>query len=495
LASRSDQGRRALAPAYTGTWCGWGGLTVGATLGAVLIYGAAVIAAPPPKGPARPALVALSLLALVALPRLARAAGADAIVSGERYGAILPDGVTAVRVDREELAFALARDLGSAAVTAAFQLTNTGAAAESADLAFVYSRTDRDEDDPAARIALEADGAPLRFRAATDAELLAPRVRAWVDAHAEVDRALAAFAGAGDPAGPGVIRSVVEAAGGHCDAGQDAGDRAGAGGCAGLVAWYRSSHNEEEHRLTGVDEDDDLVDAAREVAPGALAAVARGWPVDARLGFLLFRVDFLPGQTRSVTAHYQHRAEVDRRAHANDTLGFDYWLSPAVRWAGFGPIDVSVRVPGRAVLASPLPFRREGDTYRSELPGLPDGELRFQAMSLDGLWLGMTRPHGYWAILAGAMAATAFAVGGAMARRRPGAPRWKRALLPLVTGGPLAAACNLAVLVLFLAAFPVNALGAGYGGLVRGALLVALSVPAGAMASVLWAGHRNRRVE
>ncbi len=114
-------------------------------------------------------------------------------------------------------------------------------------------------------------------------------------------------------------------------------------------------------------------------------------------------------------------------------------------------------------------------------------------MSLDGLWFGMSDHAGYWAILAGAMAAAAFAVGGATGRPRPDAPRWRRVLVPLLVAGPLAAVVNAAVLVLLLNAFPTRALGYGYGGVAVGALLVLLSLPAGAAASVAWAAYRARR--
>lgn len=439
----------------------------------------------PPRRPVRPAPRALSLIALPLLLGAAPAGAAD--LEGDHPGVLVPLGATGVRLDREQLSFSLAPDLRSAAVTAAYHLTNGGAAPESVDVALVSLRAAPDEGYSAARIALEVDGAPRRFHVATAADLLAPTVRAWLSAHPEVDRALAASSSGGPDPAP--IRPLVEAAGGRCNA-----------GCAGLVTWYRSTHSEEEHHLSGADEDAALVDAARDVTPEAVATMATGWPVDPRLAFVLFNVELLPGQTRSVTVHDQQRSEVDRQAYVNDTRSFDYRLAPATRWAGFGPVEVAVRVPGRARFTSPLPFRREGDAYRLDLAGLAaldarsEGELRFQAMSLDGLWFGMMARDGYWAILASALAATAFAAGGAVARHQPGAPWWKRAAWPVI-GGALAAACNLAVLVLLLDAFPVNALGAGYDGIARGALLVALSVPAGALASVVWGAYRYRRVE
>src|SRR5581483_5411096 len=101
-------------------------------------------------------------------------------------------GATSVRIDREALAFTLAPSLDVAAVTAAYQLTNGGAAAAGVDVTFAYVRGERGEGDPAAHAALEADGAPLPFRAVTDAGLLEPKLRDWLEAHPDVTRELAA---------------------------------------------------------------------------------------------------------------------------------------------------------------------------------------------------------------------------------------------------------------------------------------------------------------
>ncbi len=108
---------------------------------------------------------------------------------------------------------------------------------------------------------------------------------------------------------------------------------------------------------------------------------------------------------------------------------------------------------------------------------------------MRGLWLGMTEPRGYWIILMIAMAAVTALVGAAagyLARARSG---WRRVALPIVTAGPLAAVCNVAVLVLLLAAFPPAGLGFGYAGLIGGVLLVLISVPVGAVAGAVSAAR------
>ncbi len=170
-----------------------------------------------------PALLVALLLLLTA--HAAHANMGKATLDGERYGAIVPDGATAVRVDGEQLSFSLAGDLATAAVTAAYRLTNTGPTAEGADIAFVYVPGEYGDGDPGTRAAVEADGAPLHFRLVSDADLLAPRLRAWVDAHPEVKRALDAIAG-GSPVT--VLRAPALAAGAHC------------GDCSDLAAWYRT---------------------------------------------------------------------------------------------------------------------------------------------------------------------------------------------------------------------------------------------------------------
>ena len=71
-----------------------------------------------------------------------------------------------------------------------------------------------------------------------------------------------------------------------------------------------------------------------------------------------------------------------------------------------------------------------------------------------GLWLRMTRPPGYWAVTVAGLAAASVAVGAASGQRWGRAAGGKRAALPLLAAGALAAVSALAVLVLLLAASP-----------------------------------------
>ena len=92
-----------------------------------------------------------------------------------------------------------------------------------------------------------------------------------------------------------------------------------------------------------------------------------------------------------------------------------------------------------------------------------------------------------------AMAAVTALVGSAAGRFARGVSGWKRVVLPIVTAGPLAAVCNVAVLVLLLAAFPPAGLGFAYAGLIGGALLVLISVPVGAVAGAISAARGAKR--
>ncbi len=370
--------------------------------------------APPPRWPRWPPR---------APRRTAEKRVAGAVVAGERYGGLVPEGATAVRVDRASVAFELLASVASAAVTATYRLRNTGAEAESTDVAFAFTRGERD-DDPGARVSVTVDGAPLPMRTQRDVDLLGPRLNGWLDDHPDIDRALRAPNAPDAPDGAARLQGLVEAAGGRC------GD-----GCRHLVAWHRSVNGDEEQRLPARAVDAALLGAVREAIPGAFADLADHWTAlggraGAHLGFLLFHVDFEPGQARAVTLRYVHRAEVLETGDVSSTYAFDYPFAPARRWAGFGPLDVSVHVPGRARFTARPALEHAGETWRASFPGLvggdpqtpgpaglPTRDLRFEVMSLEGLWLGMTEPGGYRAIAAAAIAAAAIAVGA-----RPGAP-------------------------------------------------------------------------
>jgi hypothetical protein len=258
-----------------------------------------------------------------------------------------------------------------------------------------------------------------------------------------------------------------------------------------VFAYARGDHEDDPSPRAAVQADGAKVDFRVTTDNDPLAPKLADLDVS-RLGFLLFHIDFPPGKQRTITVRYEQRATLDREAHVNATSRFEYLLSPAKRWASFGPLDISIRVPPHTELWSPLPLRRDGDARRASLAGLPEGELHFSAMSLDGLWFGMTETAGYWAILIVTMAGAALGVGASTGKRWAARRRWARALLRVFVAGPAAAAASLAMLVMLMSAFPGHALGFGYGGLAFGALLVLLSVPAGAAASFAAAAVHDR---
>jgi hypothetical protein len=133
----------------------------------------------PEDGPARYAPRAVRVFcriacllgtALLAAPGLARAETVPPVVEGDRRGVLVPLQPTSIRVERASIAFALAKGLDSAAVTAAYRLGNPSDAVVPLDVAFAFPRASEKDPDPV--VALEADGAPVRLRGASCGDLL-----------------------------------------------------------------------------------------------------------------------------------------------------------------------------------------------------------------------------------------------------------------------------------------------------------------------------------
>jgi hypothetical protein len=397
---------------------------------------------------------------------------AQAVFYGDRFGTLVAQKATDVRVDRETLSFDLTEALATAQVTAVYQMTNAGAQSD-LEVAFVFVRG---EEKPSLTMSITADGAAVPFRAVSDAALLGPGLRAWLSAHPEVEGALRSLAARErvSPADAEPLVRIVAAAGGRC-----------MGDCDDLVRWYRDAQDDKS-TLPRDTREEWVVRAAREAIPAAVEAMTKGWSTleSRRMEWLLFHLDFAPGQSRTVTVNYKHKPTEDLAAYVNPTFTYEYLLSPAKSWAGFGPLEVTLRLPDKTRLSSSIPFRLEGDLHRAQLAALPDGELRFEVMSLRGLWFSMADPAGYWVILAAAVAIATIAVGRAAgrrwARRRPG---WQRTLLHLVGSGLFAMVASTLVVVLLGAVFPAKALGFGYGGFLGSVLLVLLAAPTGIAAS------------
>ena len=103
---------------------------------------------------APPAVTALALATLaLTLARPASANMARPSADGEQTGVLVPQRDSAIRVDAETLTFDVSADLGTAAVTAVYRMTNTGAAPSAPEVAFVFVQGDRDRAaDPSIRL-------------------------------------------------------------------------------------------------------------------------------------------------------------------------------------------------------------------------------------------------------------------------------------------------------------------------------------------------------
>jgi hypothetical protein len=398
------------------------------------------------------ALVALSVALAVALVVLlgggdARANMAKWWHEGEGHGPLVPQKDTDVRVDSEDLAFTIAPSLDRAEVTATYRMTNGGVVPTSAEVAFVVVAAEGAEDsERAPKASISLDGAPVAFRVVTDAELLAPALDAWLAAHPDIDRELARLTGpAMSPRYDDFaeLRRLVP----ECK-----------GECSELVGWYRQKKGASRRSI---------VIAATAAIPEEVAKLQRGWSTLAthrRLSWLAFPLDFAAGATRTVTVTYEHAAGSDTSKAVNQTFTYDYLLSPASRWARFGPLHVTVKVPpGTRLIASPA-LTRDGDTYRVDLPTLPGGELSLHVMSLKGLLFGMTQPAGYWVVLLAALSMVTIVLGVRLGRAwaRLGS-RFSVALGCIFGTGLVVGLADGVLMWLLSAAFPARAFGYGYG--------------------------------
>jgi hypothetical protein len=436
----------------------------------------------------------LGAIALVGASSTARAEGVKSFAEGDRYGALVPLGATRLRVERASLVLAIARDLDRASATASFEIVNPTEALESIDVAFASVRAPGDDAAHEPGYAIEVDGAPVAARATSDAELLAPKLRAWTADHEPLASQLRASSHA----------DLAALLGTPCER-----------GCTALGAWLRGDHlplpgaaldagaraqdADAPHAAEADDraaDDRQLVEAAREVIPDDVARLVDPWAAREEhrtVRFLVVHLDVRPREPCTVTVHYDHRAAIDRSAHVRSTFEFEEQLAPERAWAAFGPLDLTVRVPWRARVKSNVgDLEQVGDTYAARLPpgAPPSGSLRVDVMSTEGLWLGMTEPRGYWAIALAAFTTIAASVGSAAAATWPRSATSRGAWARLLAAAPLALVCNLAVLTLLLVAFPEHALGFGYRAIAAGVGAAALSGLVAVVAAAL-AGRRS----
>ena len=148
-----------------------------------------------------------------------------------------------------------------------------------------------------------------------------------------------------------------------------------------------------------------------------------------------------PGQHR-VRVQYRVRAgSFDGGGQANRTWQVAYALAPARLWAGFGQLDVAVRVPAGWEAAASLPLRREADAgggarLVGRVAGVPGDVL---AVSVRAPEPPLRRVlHGLAFVAALAVAGVFGALGGIAVARRGAWTAW--ALPVSLLGGVGAAA-------------------------------------------------------
>lgn len=402
-------------------------------------------------GMLRRGVVVVVAIVLLLLGGTARANVARSSFDGDRYGALAARTEGVLQVDSEDLVFELAGDLATARVTATYRFSNPSPEGRRVDAAFVFVQGDASRKiDSAATITI--DGVPAKFSVVTDAQQLLPALEAWIAAHPEQ------AAQKGSDREPTALRVLLEA------------------------------------RDAGVNNDELVMRAAREVVPEAVKEMEKGFTslgAPRRLTWLAFPIEVPPKGTRTVVVAYTHAPGQDLAKRVDTTFTYEYLLSPAKTWASFGPLHVDVRLPPRTFAESPLPWRAEGSSMRADFGTLPQGELVFEVMSKKNLWLGMTTPPGYWAIVLTLLVVVAFATG------RLGGRSWGRrgsgGIASLGWGAGIVIVTGIAssfTAVVVSAIFPEHAFGFGYGPTFG--LLVA--VLGACVVSVIVAARARKRV-
>lgn len=402
---------------------------------------------------------------------------------GDGHGPLVPTEEAAVRVDSEDLEFEVAPSLDRANVTATYRMTSTGTARVELPVAFVVAPAEHAPIDDVPRATITLDGAPVAFTNVTEADVLGPPLERWLSAHPDAAAELARLStrtGNTVDSEFAMLRKSAPGCRGSCD---------------GLVRWYRgrSEAGAEKERPRAI------VAAAEEAIPAAVTEARKGWSKLAsrqRLAWLAFTLRFEPGATHTVVVRYEHRAGSDTSRGANTTFTYDYLLSPAKRWASFGGLEVTVRVPPETQLRASLPFVESQGTHHASFPALPDRELTFDVMSRRGLVFGMTQPTGYWALLAAVAALVTGLVGVGLgrlwARIRVG---WQRVAACIFGTGVVAMFVSGAAMGLVSAAFPPYALGKGYSALFGLVAMTSASTVYGIVVSSVTARRSRRRAE
>ncbi|WP_424522035.1 hypothetical protein [Rubrivirga sp.] len=203
---------------------------------------------------------------------------------------------------------------------------------------------------------------------------------------------------------------------------------------------------------------------------------------------LRFQVAIPAGQ-HSIRVRYRARpGTYDDGSHPNKVYQLAYSLAPARRWAGFGQLDLEVRVPAGWDVATSLPLRREGDVLIGRFGGVPGDVLAISARAPASPLRGPVRASSYlaWLVVVGLMGLIAGRLAGQAGKRL-----WA-ALPGAIFGGLIAA---VVFVILQLVALDLGSSSAGYGSAITvmmgGPLAFVLGIGAAQLVAA-WAHRRWR---
>lgn len=179
-----------------------------------------------------------------------------------------------------------------------------------------------------------------------------------------------------------------------------------------------------------------------------------------------FALDVPPGRHRVRVAYRVRAGSYDSGAHPNRVWQIAYSLAPARFWAGFGALDVTIRVPGGWDAAASLPLRREGGALVGQFAGVPGDVLTVSARAAAPVGRLPLRIAAFLSALA--LFGLAGWIGGRWTAARGRPARW--ALASSFLGGVAGAAAFTA---LTLTADGLGDSSAfGYGAAILGVLVV-----------------------
>jgi hypothetical protein len=400
--------------------------------------------------------VVLAIVAMLVLGDAspARANIAQSRTDGETFAPLLARVPSTFRVDSEDLEFRLDADLSTASVTATYRMSNPGPAT-AVDVAFVFVRDDRGTGQDAAP-SVSVDGTQVEYTVLSDAEQLVGKLLVWMSAHPAVEQEIVRLGTLDrrEYQDLETLRGLLRANGARC------------GACERLVGSYGELQRGTPSLVDG-SLGEIVVDASRELIPEAVEQMTKGWSTESppgRMTWLGFRLELAEGATRAVVVRYRHVAGADLASHVNTTFTYHYLLSPAKSWASFGPLHIVVLTPPGARVWGSRPLAKGLSGYRADFASLPDGELTFEVMSMNGVWLGMTTSSGYWGVLLLSLTVATTFIGIRLGRLESRARSGCLGSLLRASGtAGLCMAASVLLAGLLGAIGPSRALGFGYG--------------------------------